>query len=450
MSDERLTAAVDALERVPAQVEWADVERRLAGDTASPFFVGPGPRVWAKARLRVALVVIAVLLVTAGLTTISRDRSPESVRTGPGPSEAPSTATSTAPPSSMASTSTTAPATRTLRTFPVVAFTGEEYLVWGGEAGENDVSVRADGFAVSLDSGAVRPIPVAPIEPRSGATGVWTGSELIVCCGSGLNDGLTRDTRSAAAWDPSTGRWRTLARPPSSVARSFPASVWTGDLMVVMAAGPAMATYDPAADRWTEVVAPPRLDRLPEAVWTGDEVILWDRRFGSGQSPPTGEIADQGWRWTPGATAWEALPPLPPTYRTELGSVAWTGTEVLVWGDSTSDPGAGTGARWRPGDDGWSPMSPSPQDRVDDYNGTPGSQAVVADAKRSRVLIRGLEGNAEAVGQVAAPLFVYVPETDRWTRTDLVVAGYHPLFGVAGDAVVVPDDAAPIVGTVPR
>ena len=43
-----------------------------------------------------------------------------------------------------------------------------------------DVSQRADGFAVDLATGAVRPIPAAPIDPRAGATGVWTGSELIV------------------------------------------------------------------------------------------------------------------------------------------------------------------------------------------------------------------------------------------------------------------------------
>lgn len=78
----------------------------------------------------------------------------------------------------------------------------------------NDVSQRADGFAVDLGTGAVSAIPVAPIDPRSGATGIWTGTELIVCCGTGQADGFTPDTRSAAAWNPATAEWRTLARPP--------------------------------------------------------------------------------------------------------------------------------------------------------------------------------------------------------------------------------------------
>lgn len=121
---------------------------------------------------------------------------------------------------------------------PVVAVADEEYLVWAGEAGENDISHRADGFAVDLASGSVRAIPVAPIDPRPGATGVWTGDELIVCCGTGQADGFRADTRSAAAWVPETSRWRELARPPASIARSFAAAVWTGEVIVVVAPGP--------------------------------------------------------------------------------------------------------------------------------------------------------------------------------------------------------------------
>ena len=360
------------------------------------------------------------------LSTDAAENPPESVRppVAPAPTDG---------------TPTTAPATRTLRTFPVVAVAGEEYLVWAGEAGENDISQRADGFAVNLSSGAVRAIPVAPIDPRSGATGVWTGEELIVCCGTG-----PADTRSAAAWDPGTSQWRELARPPESIARFHVAAVWTGDIMVVVAPGPAVASYDPAADRWIEHPAPPRLDRSPEAVWTGSEVVVWDSTYGSGIRGPglAPEVADRGWRWAPGDPEWRPLPELPENARTRMGSMVWTGRELVVWGQSTSDDAIGAGARWRPGDAGWRPISPSPQGPVDDpYNGTPGSQALAA-TDGGRVLVRGIEG-----GRLAAGTYLYDPEADTWTNIAIALDGYHPSITVAGDQILVPDEARPIAGT---
>jgi hypothetical protein len=325
----------------------------------------------------------------------------------------------------------------------VVAFTGTEYLVWSGEAGANDVSQRADGFAVDVTTGAVRPIPIAPIDPRSGATGVWTGTSLIVCCGTGEADGFSVDTQSAASWDPATDAWRRLARPPASIARSYATSVWTGGLMVVMAIGPAVAVYDPVEDRWTEAVTPPTIGRGPEAVWTGEEVVLWDSVYGSGM-PDAGGIADRGWRWAPGDEAWAPLPPLPEGARTQMGSMAWTGTDVVVWGQSTSDEAVGTGARWRPGADEWRPVAPSPQGPVPDpYNGTPGSQALASDLD-GRVVVRGIEGG-DADSDV---VYLYDAASDRWTTTPVRVSGFHPSIHLIGGRVFVPDESSPIAGAV--
>ncbi|MFP3907415.1 MAG: hypothetical protein ACLFWR_10330 [Acidimicrobiales bacterium] len=447
MTDDRVARAVALLDEMECPLTWADVEARLA-DAAVP--VG-SPTGWRRRAAFAVAVLVGVGLVALGLVTVLSGSSPDSsvTRTGPDPTDRPGTSEppGTAVDSPDRGPTTTAPATRTLRTFPVTAFTGAEYLVWGGEAAANDESRRADGFAVEVGNGAVRSIPGAPIDPRSGATGVWTGTELIVCCGTGRADGYPVDTRSAAAWDPATGQWRTLARPPASVARSYPASVWTGEVMVVMARGPAVATYDPATDHWAEVAAPPAIDRLPEAVWTGDEIILWDRRFGSGRVPPDGAVADRGWRWAPGRSAWEPLPDLPPGARTELASIAWSGDEVVVWGESTAAEGEGVGARWRPGDDHWRPVAPSPQGPIGSFDGTPGSQALAADADGGQVLVRALQ---DGVADHPEPVFAYDPGGDTWTRTDLVIEGYHPVFHVAAGVVVVPDEAAPIAGGAPR
>lgn len=444
MSGDVLSGAVEALGQVPVPVRWSDVEDRLAGAPAetglgvvpdldleagpgSGSGLGPGR---GASRRRRRLVLVASGAVAAGLVAAVLVRGsgsdPGSVATGSGPGS---------------STSTTAPATRSLRTMAVTVVAGDEYLVWGGEAGDPDVSQRADGFAVDVATGAVRPIPPAPIDPRSGATGVWTGSELIVCCGVGEQDGFDADTRSAAAWDPATGGWRALARPPAGVARSFPAAVWTGEVMVVMATGPAVAVYDPAVDRWTEVAAPPAIDRHPQAVWTGSEVVLWDARMGAGDAA---DVADRGWRWAPGRSSWAPLPDLPVGARTQLGGLAWTGTEVVVWGDAPGGPGLGVGATWRPGDDRWQPIAPSPQGALDPYEGTPGSQTVVGDPERRRILVRALDD-----GDGGPPLLAYDPATDTWTDAGLVVPGYHPALAVAGGRLLVPDSAAPVVGSSP-
>ena len=439
MTEDQLARSLDALNRLPVDLGWDDVERHLTDDTTSL----PESRRSRRGRSLWVVAVVASAAAVIALIVVRSDGPSDPIRTGP--SQAPGRTTDL--PSDTGSTesgpTTTAPATRSDRTLPVTAMTDDEYLVWGGEAGDNDVSARVDGFSVDLRSGAVSPIPTAPVDPRSGAAGVWTGSELIVCCGTGQADGFPFDTRSAAAWNPASGEWRLLAAPPDDLARSYPAAVWTGGLMVVIAPGPAVATYDPATDSWSSAPAPPMLDRLPSAIWTGSEVILWDARMGSGHVPPDGAVADRGWRWAPGGDAWQPLPDLPSGSRTQLGSIAWTGSEVVVWGESIAEEGVGVGARWRPGDGSWKPMAASPEGRVDAFDGTPGSQTLVADHENERVLIRALEG-----GDVVPPLYIYDPSTDRWTATDLVVPGYHPPLEMANGVLYSPDQDAPIVGSV--
>lgn len=421
---------------MPDLIEQLQQYADAAADAITPVDLDRVRRRSAAPRSRSLVAVAAVAVVAvAGFILVNRDEPAVRVITDPPAQETsvPSTTTTGD------QTTTTGPATRTLRTFPVVAFTGSEYLVWSGEAGANDTSQRADGFAVDVGTGEVRSIPVAPIDPRSGATGVWTGTELIVCCGTGQGDGYSADTRSVAAWNPGTGEWRRLAPPPASIARSFPTSVWTGDLMVVVAPGPAAATYDPSNDQWTEITPPPIGGRLPESVWTGEEMIVWDSRYGSG-TPGADGIADKGWFWTPSQGAWTPLPPLPSGNRIQLGSIAWTGSDLMAWGQSTSDEALGVGALWRPGSNEWRAVEPSPQGPVPDpYNGTPGSQSL-ASSTGGRVLVKGLDG------ATSAGLYLYNPDNDNWTTTGLTVEGFHPLISVVDGIVLVPDSDTPIVG----
>jgi hypothetical protein len=450
VSNSRLKRGLDAIERVPVPVTWDDIERRLPNtpeptQLAAPDPVPVSPDRPDRRRLATAAAVAAVAAVIAAV--VWQVPAPAPVGTGPA-----TTAEHSAPPgtptsSSSTSTTTSSPMAGGPRSSAAIAASTDALFVWGGKV---NGGVRQDGFTVDAATGAVRAIPAAPIGARSAPTGVWTGRELIVCCGFGSADGSSADTRSAAAWDPAAGTWRTLARPPASVARSFPASVWTGNVMVVVATGPAAATYDPATDRWVEIQPPPQVDRRPEAVWTGSEMIVWDARYGSGRHPaPVDEVADRGWRWAPGRDHWDALPDLPPGYRIQLGGMGWTGTEIVVWGQSITDETIGVGARWTPGQRQWRPMRASPFGTVEAFDGTAGSQAVMSDPTHRRVLVRGLQGDAEVAGNTTPALFTYDPATDNWTATDLRVPGYHPTLTVSGDRLFAPDSDNPLVGAVP-
>lgn len=144
--------------------------------------------------------------------------------------------------------------------------------------------------------------------------------------------------------------------------------------MIVMAAGPAVVTYDPATDHWAEAPTPPSIDRQPVALWADGQVVLWDTKYGSFSVPDDGTIVDRGWRWAARRSAWEPLPDLPPGLRVEHGSIGWTGTDIVIWGNSTKVEGLGVGARWHPGDSQWRPVRPSPQGPVKAYDGTTGSK----------------------------------------------------------------------------
>jgi hypothetical protein len=419
---------------VPDLVEQLQRYAEAATATVPPVELDAVRRTSRRHWQRPALVAAAILLVVgllAAVATVDRPDQPVRLATDPPVEESPEPSTSTTAP-----TPTTGPAIGSFRSSPVVAVTDTEYLVWSGEAG-GGTSIRADGYAVEISTGAVRPIPVAPIEPRSGATGVWTGQELIVCCGGTPNVGA----RSAAAWNPQSGAWRTLAVPPESIARSYATSAWTGELLLVVAQGPAAATYDPSTDVWTEIPAPPVVGRMPESIWTGEEVIAWDSTRGSQIVPPDGSVADQGWSWRPGDQSWTPLPPLPAGSRIALGSIAWTGTDVVVWGESTAKTGTGVGARWQPGATAWRPVARFPAGPVlDPFVGTTGSQTL-ASGTDGRILVRGLDGS-----QSYSKVYVYDPAANTWTPTPLPIFG---IYTVVDGHVFVPDELTPIIGDLP-
>ena len=253
------------------------------------------------------------------------------------------------------------------RAYHTAVWTGSEMIVWGGW----NLAVGPDDYVETFLNSGGRYDPLsdswtpttgtgAP-DPRTFATAVWTGSEMVVWGGEIYHSGWTF-FNSGGRYDPVADSWAPTSLVDAPVARTHHAAAWTGGSMVVWGGyttDEVLATggrYDPATDSWTPTST---LDAPSErydhtAVWTGDVVVIW----GGGTFSPqnTGgrydPVADS---WTPTSTAGA------PAARVDHTAV-WTGTTMLVWGGSDGldyyEPSSfDTGGLYDPAIDSWTPTS---------------------------------------------------------------------------------------------
>ncbi|MFP5317000.1 MAG: Kelch repeat-containing protein [Acidimicrobiia bacterium] len=324
------------------------------------------------------------------------------------------------------------------------AWTGTEFVVWGGQncAGEQCPAARSprmsDGGAYDPARDRWRRIADSPLEGRDSPASVWTGKELLVWGGSGR----TGDLADGAAYDPARDRWRPLAPSPLTP-RAAPGAVWTGREMVVWGGRDAGgARYDPEADRWEPL--PPSGAAAwarPVAAWTGAEVLVWSSADGDGAVAPSGRAYD------PARNAWRPLPPGPLTARSGVAAV-WTGRELLIWGgDNPEIEYFADGAAYDPTADRWRPLATgrvSPRSNM--LAVWTGSEMLVwgglgnPDVEQVRP---GLSRNSPFLDPLASvPLAdgaAYDPATDRWRRLEdtTLLARAYPLGAWDGQRLLV-------------
>jgi N-acetylneuraminic acid mutarotase len=220
-------------------------------------------------------------------------------------------------------------------------WTGSEMIVWGGTG--------SHGARYDPKTDQWRPIATQGAHPYYDAYLLaWTGREVLVWSGDTWNiDERNTKQFSGARYRPGTDTWFSITE-PSKLSPSLQFSVWTGQEVIVAAATRGVSgvlsveAYRPEHDTWrfiNQEGAPSGLVGA-RAVWTGEELIVWQGRKGEGglYDPST----DQ---WRPIST--ESAPP------NFWNTTVWTGEEMIVWGGRVSgasgrSPTVNTGARYRP------------------------------------------------------------------------------------------------------
>ncbi len=206
------------------------------------------------------------------------------------------------------------------------AWTGKQVLVWGAFS----------GAAYDPSAGTWKTLA----RSIQGGILVWTGREAIAwgggCCGDSRSNGR--------AYNPATGSFRTLPRSPLAPDQR-PIGAWTGRELVLFVSGSTpdgtqyprtlarAAAYNPATNRWRRIAAEPA--RGGQALWDGRELLV----IGAGPQ------AQSAFAYNAATNRWRRLasPPLPANAATAV----WSGSRVFLWSSTR-------GAAYDPRTNRWS------------------------------------------------------------------------------------------------
>ncbi len=257
----------------------------------------------------------------------------------------------------------------------------------------------------------------APLAGRAGNTAVWTGNEMIVFGGEGMQ--VTFE--DGARYNLQTKQWAALALDSASPsARTAFTALWTGTEMMVWGGfGGSVGNdvlrndggrFDPAASTWKPIStyqAPgPRFGHV--SVWTGKEMLVWGGYtdshswYAGGRAP--GHL-NTGGRYDPTTDSWREITtagaPSPRFYHTAV----WTGREMLVWGGSNAGKSFNDGGLYDPVADSWRPVS---------REHAPSARGLHAAVWTGREMIVW-GGKARNTEEYFTEGGRYNPETDSWT-----------------------------------
>jgi hypothetical protein len=367
---------------------WSEARRRAAAperQLAGPDRVGSGP---GGRRIMTAAVAFAVFAAAAVFAwelshpdvvpkppPVADEPVDLAAELGPGWTELPS------PPE--------------VRSGAATAWTGSQLLVWGGYVfgGSGDKPSTDDGFLFDAASRTWRSLPPSPLSGRSLAASAWTEREFLVWGGTDLNTYPYEGFVDGAAFDPVTGRWRSL--PPAPIDGRAPMSVWTGDELIVWGTAVRVtprprdgAAYDPATNTWRRIADAPIELTDATAVWTGEEMIVFGAALDGNNHADTETAV--GVAYDPASDTWRELPPS--DFSPQAHSAAWPGSgEMIAWDYEQAS------AAYDPGTDRWRTLDRVPLRFYECY---PESVAI----------------DGYVFGNFCSQLALYSVADDRWTE----------------------------------
>ena len=206
----------------------------------------------------------------------------------------------------------------------VSVWTGEELIFWGGTNtfGREATAEAGNGAAYDPETRIWRSLSSAPGGLQSEALGVWSGSEVVICCG---NDGDF--SGSAVAYDPVLDTWRELPAPPFDGQVWGPSGLWVADRFWVLGRDQLLA-LDPSSDLWAEFQPPPvdlSFSPGPSMTAIGSaQLVVWPR--------PSARATGPGFVYDIATNTWSQLPDPPTEAWPAAPDVVWTGDELIVVG----------------------------------------------------------------------------------------------------------------------
>ncbi len=191
-------------------------------------------------------------------------------------------------------------------------WTGKWMIVWGGEV--NNDTFFGDGALYDPALNTWQPVDTGPKAPtaRYEHVAVWTGSQMIVWGGRNRSDGLNQ-LNTGALFDPGINTWTSFTKLGGApVGRSGASVVWTGSEMIVWSGNNnnqdlnSGGRYNPSTDTWSpmSIAAAPGSRSQEAIVWSGDEMIVWG---GTGNPTGTFGMYDDGGRYCAHLLRWVAL-----------------------------------------------------------------------------------------------------------------------------------------------
>lgn len=293
----------------------------------------------------VALVVVLVTVWAAFLRPAGRGRpvvvgpgSTSTASTSPSPSVSP---TPTEPPIAARGWSSMSSAPIGGRTSHTMVWNGSQLMVWSGWDNQHEVEGLFDGAMYDPESDEWKTIRRAQGPARYRPATAWTGREFLFF-GGGAYEGTVG---GGAAYRPDTDRWRLLPDGPQG--ESGTAHAWIGDRFLAWGGGSGYAEFkfsaaggmfDPETNDWDPIAKAPIAGRhAPAFAWSGTELLVWG---GSGEAVTEKDgsshsrLFTDGAAYNPTSNTWRKLPESPLAGRYGEHSF-WTGSEMLIVGGHT-------------------------------------------------------------------------------------------------------------------